>query len=203
MTGTKPTNPKDLIGSTKLPYHLWPETATAVGVLALLDGALKYGRSNWRVAGVRASIYIDACRRHLAAWFEGEDNAPDSGLPHLGHALACLAILVDAQAANKLTDDRMVLGGYDYAFRVDSERVKMLLEKYKTAPAPQHYTIADTPAPDPVLGGGTTGVFPPGFVPSTIVTGLPPGITIGHPTPPKWYENEQPKLELRQCKAVP
>ena len=53
---TKDTNPKDAIGSGKVPMHLWPSTATAVGSIALLNGALKYGRSNWRVAGVRASI---------------------------------------------------------------------------------------------------------------------------------------------------
>ena len=34
----KPTNPKDAIGSDKLPLHLWPSTATALGCLGLLDG---------------------------------------------------------------------------------------------------------------------------------------------------------------------
>ena len=50
---TKPTNPKDAVGSDKLPLHLWPTTATVVGALGLLDGALKYGRSNFRAVGVR------------------------------------------------------------------------------------------------------------------------------------------------------
>ena len=68
---SKPTNPKDLIGSDKLPLHLWPQTATALGAVALLEGALKYGRANWRHAGVRASIYYDAAMRHWGAWFEG------------------------------------------------------------------------------------------------------------------------------------
>lgn len=45
---TKPTNPKDIIGCNKIPMHLWPETATMLGAMALLDGMLKYGRSNWR-----------------------------------------------------------------------------------------------------------------------------------------------------------
>lgn len=105
-------NPKDTIGSAKLPIHLWPETATMMGCVAMLDGALKYGRCNWRIAGVRASIYVDACRRHLGAWFEGEDADPDSGLPHLAHALACLAIIVDAEAAGMLHDDRQWPGGH-------------------------------------------------------------------------------------------
>lgn len=67
MSDVKPTNPKDLIGSGKLPLHLWPTTATAMGCIGLLEGMLKYGRSNWREAGVRASIYVDACKRHLDA----------------------------------------------------------------------------------------------------------------------------------------
>ena len=103
----KQSNPKDLISSDKLPLHLWPNTATAMGCLGLLEGACKYGRSNWRVAGVRASIYYDAAKRHLDAWFEGEELSPE-GVPHLANALACLAIIVDAEAAGKLNDDRNV-----------------------------------------------------------------------------------------------
>ena len=38
-TQTKPTNPKDMIGSDKVPLHLWPETATVMGTMGLLDGA--------------------------------------------------------------------------------------------------------------------------------------------------------------------
>lgn len=139
-TESKLSNPKDLIGSDKIPFHLWPETATALGSLGLLDGALKYGRGNFRAVGVRASIYYDALRRHVNKWFEGEDVDPDSGLPHLAHALACLAILVDAQAANKLTDDRQYPGGYvDYIASL-TPHVKRLKDKYKDRPQPVHYT---------------------------------------------------------------
>jgi len=144
MSETKLTNPKDAIGSDKIPFHLWPETATILGSLGLLDGALKYGRTNWRVAGVRASIYYDACRRHLNKWFEGEDMDPDSGVPHLGHALACLAILADAQAAGKLNDDRMVQGGYVNLIGTLTPLVKQLKEKHAGC-APKHYTIEDKP----------------------------------------------------------
>lgn len=143
---TKPTNPKDIIGADKLPLHLWPETATALGSLALLDGALKYGRTNWREAGVRASIYADAARRHLDAWFEGEGADPDSGLPHLGHALACLAILVDAGAAGKLTDDRMFPGGHRAFMDSLTPHVPRLKAKH-AGKDPKHYTIADAPKP--------------------------------------------------------
>lgn len=137
--GEKPTNPKDIIGSDKLPLHLWPSTATAMGCLGLLEGALKYGRSNFRAIGVRSSIYIDACMRHLFAWFEGEDNARDSGLPHMAHALACLAIIVDAQAAGKLNDDRMYPGGYDKLREELTPHVARLRALYADK-NPQHYT---------------------------------------------------------------
>lgn len=146
---TKPTNPKDIIGSGKLPIHLWPTTATALGCLGLLDGLLKYGRSNYRAIGVRASIYYDAARRHLDAWFEGEDIDPDSGLPHLAHALACIAIIVDARAAGKLNDDRMFPGGYRNLIDELTPHVARLKALHADkSPVhggqPKHYTIADS-----------------------------------------------------------
>jgi Domain of unknown function (DUF5664) len=141
---TKPTNPKDLVGSDKLPLHLWPETATILGALGLLAGMLQYGRTNWRVAGVRASIYKDAAKRHIDAWFEGEEADPDTGLHHLGHALACLAIIVDAEAAGKLVDDRMVRGGYRAWVQKWTPFVAKLKAKYAHL-TPKHYTIQDNP----------------------------------------------------------
>ena len=109
---TKPTNPKDAIGATKCPIHLFPMTATIAGAMVLLHGAMKYGRSNWRAVGVRKSIYYDAMMRHMAADFEGEELDAESGLPHTWHALACLAILIDAKAAGKLNDDGQYPGGF-------------------------------------------------------------------------------------------
>jgi hypothetical protein len=137
----KQSNPKDLIGCGKIPMHLWPATATALGSLGLLDGMLKYGRSNFRETGIRASIYYDAASRHLNAWFEGEAADPDSGLPHLAHALACLAIIVDAEAAGKLNDDRQAPGGYRALINSLTPHVARLKEVHADK-SPQHYTIA-------------------------------------------------------------
>jgi hypothetical protein len=146
--GEKPTNPKDLIGSNKAPLHLWPMSATTLGALALLDGALKYGRGNWRHIGVKASIYVDALFRHTTKWFEGEDNDTDSGLPHLAHALACLAILVDAKASGQLNDDRNTRGGTIQVLNEAEAFVNMLRERARARPTePHHYTIADIPEP--------------------------------------------------------
>lgn len=138
----KPSNPKDMIGSGKLPIHLWPNTATAMGCIGFLNGMLKYGRSNFRIHGIRASIYYDAAKRHLDAWFEGEETDPDDGVPHLAAALACIAIIVDAQAAGKFNDDRAVAGGYRALVERLTPQVAYL-KKLHAAKEPKHYTIAD------------------------------------------------------------
>lgn len=142
MTGLKPTNPKDAIGSDKLPIHLWPSTATALGCIAMANGMLKYGRSNFRAIGVKSSIYIDAAKRHIDAWFEGEECDPDDGVPHLAAALACIAIIVDARAAGKLNDDRQVNGGYRALVEELTPHIKRLKELHKDR-SPKHYTKAD------------------------------------------------------------
>lgn len=142
---TKDTNPKDAIGATKLPLHLVPSTATAVASLAHLDGALKYGAWNWRIAGVRASIYMSAAQRHLARWFHGETHDPDSGIHHLGHALACINILLDAEASGKLNDDRPPAIAIDAAFAELTPMVEQLKARHADR-APRHYTIDDTQA---------------------------------------------------------
>jgi len=131
-------NPKDVVGTDKLPLHLWPTTASAMGCIALLNGALKYGRSNWRAIGVRSSVYYDACQRHLAAWFEGHEFDED-GVPHLSSALACLAIIVDAQAAGKLNDDRQYPGGHKELVESLTPHVKRLRALHADRDPPRHY----------------------------------------------------------------
>ncbi len=103
---TNKPNPKDLLGVKKVSLTKFPATALVHGAHAMMDGARKYGPFNWRGNAVIASIYIDACMRHLTAWFDGEETASDSGVHHLGHAMACLGILLDAQETGNLIDDR-------------------------------------------------------------------------------------------------
>jgi len=103
-------NPKDRIGVTKVPLSLLPAAPQAHTALALLDGLLKYGRWNWREEKVAASVYIDACRRHIEDWNDREECAGDSGVHHLGHACACLFIIMDAQQTGNLIDDRAKVG---------------------------------------------------------------------------------------------
>jgi hypothetical protein len=144
----KAVNPKDGIGNTKLPLHLWPFSATAQGSLALLDGMLKYGRLNWRGTEVRASVYVGALLRHVAEWLEGVNVDAKSGLHPLAHGLACLAIIVDAEAAGTLVDDRNYPGGYVELAEALTPQVARLQALYADVKAPHHWTIKDRLAPD-------------------------------------------------------
>lgn len=103
---TKPSNPKAAIGETKIDMGLVPDTMLVYAALGFTEGAIKYGRYNWRVAGVRASTYRAAVQRHLAKWWNGEWADPVTKVPHLANALCCLAILIDAHEAGELNDDR-------------------------------------------------------------------------------------------------
>lgn len=129
----KPTNPKDACGIRKVPFSTVPAQVTAEVGLAMLEGALKYGRHNYRAIGVRASVYYDAAKRHLSAWWEGEDLDPESGLPHVTHALACLVIVRDADRHGKLTDDRPPKTPAGWLAELNAKAAD-LLEKY---PAPK------------------------------------------------------------------
>lgn len=102
----KDTNPKDAVGMKKVPMSVVSGPVMLSVGLAMLEGARKYGRHNYRVSGVRASVYYDAAMRHLMAWWEGEDTDPDSGLSHIIKAIASLMVLADADMSEKVIDDR-------------------------------------------------------------------------------------------------
>jgi len=99
-------NPKTRFGMAKPPLSLIPATALVHMAEGFRDGAAKYGPANWRQDPVSTSTYLNAAYRHIAAWQDGEECDPVSGVHHLGHAADCLAILMDAQACATLLDDR-------------------------------------------------------------------------------------------------
>lgn len=103
-------NPKTAVGAKKVPLHLVPPAASHFMALAFADGAVKYGPFNWREHRVSASVYYAAMRRHMDAWWDGEDVSPDALVHHLGHAMACCAIVLDAMTVGKLNDDRPLPG---------------------------------------------------------------------------------------------
>ena len=139
----KETNPKDAIGSGKLPMELVPDTIEAEVALAYLEGALKYGRFNWRVAGVRASVYRAALRRHLAKWWNGQDRDPKTRVKHLASIIACAGILLDAELCGMLTDDRPPAVPMDKLIDEADAMVAHLKALFKDH-NPKQYTIEDT-----------------------------------------------------------
>lgn len=142
---TKMTNPKDIIGSTKLPLELVPETLLIEASLSFLEGATKYGRFNWRIAGVRASIYKAALQRHLARWWNGEDRDRETRVKHLASIIACAGILLDAELCGKLTDDRPPRAPIGKLIEENEEIGKHLRELFKDK-QPYQYTIKDSEA---------------------------------------------------------
>jgi len=102
----KSTNPKDALGIKKAPLSTLPTGPMYEVALAMLEGARKYGRHNYRVMGTKASVYYDAAMGHLTAWWEGEDIDPESGIHHLGKAMACLVVVRDSMMMNNWVDDR-------------------------------------------------------------------------------------------------
>jgi hypothetical protein len=104
---SKKTNPKDAVG-TKKPrfYSGLPANVTKEVSIAMMEGAMKYGRHNYRIAGIRASVYVDATIGHLLDYWEGQDIDPDSNLHHITKAIASLYVLRDAQMMNMCEDDR-------------------------------------------------------------------------------------------------
>ncbi len=105
-TKQKGVNPKDVIGSAKNPHGCISRAVLAEVGLAMMEGARKYRRHNYRVTPVRAEVYFDAANRHLDAWWEGENIDPDSGLPHLTKAIASLFVIRDAIINGSWYDDR-------------------------------------------------------------------------------------------------
>lgn len=103
---TKNTNPKEAIGAAKLNLSLVPDTLSAYAATAFFEGASKYGSYNWRVAGVRASTYVAAAKRHIKKWWNGQDADTKTRVHHLANGIACLAIILDAEVCGMLNDDR-------------------------------------------------------------------------------------------------
>lgn len=82
------------------PYPALEALAHALGY-----GCEKYSRYNY-CEGFESNRLIAAALRHIHAWNSGEDDDPESGVDHLGHALACLSMLIHCRALGTLTDTR-------------------------------------------------------------------------------------------------
>jgi hypothetical protein len=112
----------------------------ALVATALHNGRHKYGLTNWRHGGASASVYLDACLRHVMSYAEGQEVDPDDGVPHLAAAAACLAILIDSSVCGTLNDTRGAKGS-DSALHAPNALTKMLNERHKGRTGVVDYTI--------------------------------------------------------------
>ncbi len=133
---SKETNPKDALGIKKVPLHCVPCRVIMELGLAMMEGGRKYGTHNYRAMGVRHSTYYNAALRHLMADWEGEDADPDSGVPHLIKAMACLMVLRDSQLMGNYEDDRPLKHPAGLNLKELNDGAAHLIEKYPECVAP-------------------------------------------------------------------
>lgn len=91
-------------------------------------GARKYSKRGWEAVSEGEERYTDALFRHLFDYLGGEENDPESGLPHLAHAAW------NALAITELSDRRKANGT---AATVHRDRIE---------PAAVHLLRAQVPA---------------------------------------------------------
>lgn len=137
---SKPSNPKDAIGISKVPLHLVSPIIKAYAAVAHYLGNVKYGAWNYRKAGSRASVYVSALGRHVDRWWEGEELDPADGTPHLANALACINILIEAQFHKNLVDDRPAIGADLQPLYTQIEAMMAAIRVKYASYSPEHFT---------------------------------------------------------------
>lgn len=90
---------------TKLRTDLMPVYPLQQLAAVLTHGAKKYTERNWE-KGLDWSRLYGAALRHLFAFWSGEDRDPESGLPHLAHAMCCITFLIEYMNTHLELDDR-------------------------------------------------------------------------------------------------
>ena len=89
----------------KVPLSMLPPHALVEIAKVRKFGADKYATWDWMKSRNHLE-YLDAILRHLLAWQAGENNDPESGLPHLAHAACGLMFLLEFERSGAGTDDR-------------------------------------------------------------------------------------------------
>lgn len=89
----------------KVDLSLIPRISNIEHAKAFMIGEKKYGRYNY-TKGHKASQLVAAAKRHLDAWFEGEEHDPIDGQHHLGSVMACCSMILRQQELGTIKDDR-------------------------------------------------------------------------------------------------
>ena len=88
--------------TSKVRWSLVPEGVMEEYIKVLEFGANKYAPNNWKHVPQATTRYYDAAMRHIDAWWRGEMDDPETGMPHLAHAMCCITFLMWLEAeANK------------------------------------------------------------------------------------------------------
>lgn len=140
MKDSNGINPKDSVGTQKAGLSAVPFPVLWELGVAMQEGAMKYGRHNYRAVKIRGSVYFDAVMRHVTTWWEGEDVDPESGLNHITKAIASLVVLREAMIRDQWVDDRPPKSNVEL-MRELNKVVEGLCEKYPDPVRP--YTEVD------------------------------------------------------------
>ena len=89
----------------KADLSLLPRVGLEAEARALMFGEKKYGRYNYTM-GFDSHRLVAAAMRHIVAYQDGEDLDQESGLSHLAHAKACLAMMIHCISIDTLRDTR-------------------------------------------------------------------------------------------------
>lgn len=89
----------------KLDFSLSPLCTHEDELRVWAYGKEKYAAWNW-AKGMAWSVPFASLMRHMAAWQMGENNDPESGLPHLAHAMCNLRMLTLYSRTFPEGDDR-------------------------------------------------------------------------------------------------
>ena len=95
------------IGKPKLSYICTaPNALNSLATIFQYGAEVKnYGKHNWK-KGLTLTSLIDSLDRHKLAFLNGEDNDPESTLPHVGHILWNALILAEMYYTRTDLDDR-------------------------------------------------------------------------------------------------
>ena len=78
----------------KLEYDMFPNSVLEDVIQVMMYGAYTkgYDKNNWMLCE-DTNRYYNALRRHTESWKAGEYFDPESGLPHLSHALCNMVFM--------------------------------------------------------------------------------------------------------------
>ena len=98
-------------GSIKKDDNKYDPTMLTLEMVELVSrvrqfGAKKYARNNFKITGFKYTRSLAAALRHIYAFLNGEDNDPESGLSHLGHAICSLEHCIFDTKNHPENDDR-------------------------------------------------------------------------------------------------